>query len=141
MVGRVVLDSSAIVALFFKEDVSDSVEEEVNRFSEYYTVDLAFSEVANAAWKKVHIYGEDKDISKQALKKAMEFMSKICKVVDSLSLIDLAFDIALEMSITVYDALFIALSSKLDEKLITTDDKLWKKLQDSKYSDLIICIS
>ncbi len=140
MGDRVVLDSSAIVALFFKEDVSDKVEEEVDRFSEYYTVDQAFSEVANAAWKKVYVYGEDKDLSKQALRKAVEFVSKICKVVDSLSLIDSAFDIALDVSITVYDALFVALASKLNEKLITTDDKLWKKLQDSRYSNLVICI-
>ena len=140
MVGKIVLDSSAIVALFFKEDVSDEVEKEVNRFNEYYTVDQAFSEVANAAWKKVYIYGEDENISKQALKKAMEFMSKICKVVDSSSLIDPAFDIALKTGITVYDALFVALASKLNEKLITTDEKLWKKLQNSKYSNLIVCI-
>lgn len=42
-----VLDSSAIVALFFREESSDRVEEVLKSYSEYYTTSQAFSDVAS----------------------------------------------------------------------------------------------
>ena len=140
MKDKVVLDSSAIAALFFKEDFSDKVEEAIGEFKDYYTVSQAISEVANVAWKKVHIYGEDEKISKEALRKAIEFIEKICEVVDNRLLIESAFEFALTTGITVYDALFVALAYKLGVKLVTTDEKLWRKLRSTEYSDIIICV-
>ena len=55
------LNLSAIAALFFKEDFSDKVEEAIGQFK-------AILEVANVAWRKVHIYGEDEEISKETLR-------------------------------------------------------------------------
>jgi predicted nucleic acid-binding protein len=140
MKGKVVLDSSVIVALFFKEDLSDKVEEVVENYTEFYTVSQAFSEVANAAWKEVRIYGEDENLSKLALKKAVEFMTNVCCVVDSKALLDQAFEIALKYDLTVYDALFVVLAMNLNEKLVTTDKQLWEKLKETELFHLIECI-
>ncbi|RLI89194.1 MAG: PIN domain-containing protein [Archaeoglobales archaeon] len=140
MKGKVVLDSSAIVALFFQEDVSERVEEVVEKYSEYYTVSQAYSEVANAAWKRVRIYGEDEGLSKQALEKAVEFMDRVCRVEDSKILLNSAFEIALKNGITVYDALFIALAMKLNEKLVTTDRKLYDRIKKTELVKFVKCV-
>lgn len=43
--NKAVLDSSAIAALFFREDLSDKMEEAVKNCSECYTLSQAYSEV------------------------------------------------------------------------------------------------
>ncbi len=140
MEGKVVLDSSTIVALFFREDMSERVEEEVEKYSEYYTVSQVFSEVANAAWKRIRIYGEDRDLSKQALEKAVEFISKVCRVEDTKTLLSSAFELALRDGIALYDALFVALAMKLNEKLLTTSSSFLSPLPHSKFSFCILLL-
>ncbi|RLI83351.1 PIN domain-containing protein [Archaeoglobales archaeon] len=127
--NKVVLDSSVIVALFFKEELSDKVEETVEKFSEFHTVSQAYAEVANATWKRVKIYGEDEELSKQALGLALEFIDKICEVEDSRAILDSAYGMAVRYNVTVYDALFISLAMKVDSKLITIDRKLFERVK------------
>ena len=140
MSDKVVLDSSAIAALFFKEESSDKVEGVVRGCSEYHTVDQAYSEVASVAWKRVKIYGEDEEIVRQALESAIEFIDKVCKVVDGRSILNQAFELAVEQGITVYDALFVALAVKLGKKLLTTDVKLYKRIRDTSLGEFVKCI-
>lgn len=140
MKGKVVLDSSTIVALFFKEELSDKVEEIVEKHSDYYTVSQAYSEVANAAWKKVRIYGEDKELSKQALENAIDFIEKVCKVEDNRSILNKAFEMAVKYGLTVYDALFIVLAMKLNEKLLTTDRKLYDRVRGTDLEKFVECL-
>ena len=141
MHGKIVLDSSAVVALFFREEASDRAEEVVGKYSERYTVSQVYSEVANAAWKRVRFYGEDEELVRQALDSAIEFVDGVCEVVDARELLDRAFDLSLELGITVYDALFVALAAKLNTKLVTTDAKLVEKLRGTKLESLIELIS
>ena len=66
MPDRVILDSAAIAAIFFKEESSERAE----RVAENYkliTVDLAIAEVANVAWKRVVFFNESKEIALKAL--------------------------------------------------------------------------
>jgi len=140
MKDKVVLDSSIIVALFFKEELSDEVEKIVEEYSEYYTVDISYSEVANAAWKKVRIYGEDEELSKRALDVAVDFIEKVCRVEDSRVLLNQAFELAVKHNLTVYDALFIVLAMKLNEKLLTTDRKLYSKVEGTDLGKFVECL-
>jgi len=140
MKGKVVLDSSAIVALFFKEELSDEVEKIVEEYSDYYTVSQSYSEVANVAWKKVRIYGEDEELSKQALENAVDFIEKVCKVEDNRSNLNQAFELAVKYDLTVYDALFIVLAMKLNEKLLTTDRKLYDRVRGTDLEGFIECV-
>ncbi len=140
MKDKVVLDSSIIVALFFKEELSDEVEKIVEEYSEYYTVDISYSEVANAAWKKVRIYGEDEELSKRALDVAVDFIEKVCRVEDSRALLNQAFELAVKHNLTVYDALFIVLAMKLNEKLLTTDRKLYSKIEGTNLGKFVECL-
>lgn len=140
MSGKVVLDSGVIAALFFKEEVSDRVQEIVDGYSEYHTLSIAYPEVASVAWKKVKIYGEDEEVSKQALESAAEFIDSICEVADGKSILARAFELAVEHDITVYDALFIALAIQLKARLITTDRELYKKLKGTELEGFVECI-
>ena len=45
----------------------------------------------------------------------------------------------MELKITVYDASFISLARKLDVKFLTLDEKLAKRLEDTKYCRFIDC--
>ena len=52
MRDRVILDSSVIAAIFFKEEASERVEEALRDYK-LITVNIAIEEVANVAWKRV----------------------------------------------------------------------------------------
>lgn len=80
-----------------------------------------------SAWKRIKIYGENEELSRQALESAIEFIDKV--VEDSGHVLEKAFKLAVEYGITVYDALFVSLAVSLNAKLITTDRKLYEKLK------------
>ncbi len=140
MRSSAVLDSSAIVALFFREEASEKIDDVVKAYSDYHTTSQAFSEVANAAWKRLRIYGEDERLVKLALEKAFFFMINICNVVNTESLLMPAFELAVEKGITAYDALFISLAMKLDVKLITTDRKLYERVKETDLGKFVECV-
>jgi len=52
MRDSVILDSSVIAAIFFKEEASERVEEALRDYK-LITVNIAIEEVANVAWKRV----------------------------------------------------------------------------------------
>lgn len=137
---KLILDSSAIAALFFKEEHSQKVEEIVERSSQIYTVSQAYSEVANAAWKRVIIYGEDKELVREAVGRATDFITNVCKVEQMENILTPAFELALENEITVYDALFIKLAIDLDGVVVTTDRKLSNKVNESGLGKFVDCI-
>ena len=61
MLDNVVLDSCIIAAIFFPETISERAIEIVENH-DCTTVDLAYIEVANVAWKRVRHSGPDPDI-------------------------------------------------------------------------------
>lgn len=69
---KLILDSSAISAIFFRENKSDAVENEIKKYDDLLTVDLAYSEVLNIAWKRVTFFGDNKNVILQALKNAYQ---------------------------------------------------------------------
>jgi len=52
MRDSVILDSSVIAAIFFKEEASERAEEALRDYK-LITVSIAIEEVANVAWKRV----------------------------------------------------------------------------------------
>ena len=78
-------------------------------------------------------------IVKRALKEAVYFIEKICKVVPSTRLYSSALDIGVRARIPVYDAFFLALAESLKCKVLTCDSKLRDKLVNTPFSNLIEC--
>jgi len=134
---KIVLDSSIIAALFFKDPFSEAVEKSLKRYDEYYTVDFAMVEVANVAWKRVTLFNESRKIIEEALDDAINFIETLCYVISSYKLYRNAFNIGIATKIPIYDALFLALANTLNSKLLTCDTKLKNSLRETKYLKLL----
>ncbi|WP_290596703.1 MULTISPECIES: type II toxin-antitoxin system VapC family toxin [unclassified Archaeoglobus] len=129
MPDKVVLDSSVIAAVFFREDdVASKAEKILEEFEILYTLDLAIAEITNIAWKKAVFEEEPADIVEEGLSACIEFVTFVCQIVTSAELYDLAFKIAVEKRITAYDALFVAASERCDAPLATADRELARKI-------------
>jgi len=63
------------------------------------------------------------------------------KVYESKDLLVEALELTVKYDVTVYDAIFVALAQRLNDKLITADRKLWEKLKDTDVSHLIECLT
>ena len=123
MPDNYILDSSIIAAIFFREKASTKAVQKIQE-KDLTTVDLAMAEVANVAWKRVTIFHENEEIITEALKKSIEFINTVCKVIPTEELIEKSFQIALKEKITLYDSLFLAASEKEKTPLLTLDKKL-----------------
>ena len=136
MPDRVILDSSVITAIFFKEESSERAE----RVAESYkliTIDLALAEVANVAWKRAVFFNESKKVVLKALRRGIDFIVGACEVITSRELIEDAFEIAIADKITIYNSLFIAASEREKVPLLTTDEKLYEKVKSKRSVKLI----
>lgn len=125
------LDSGAIAALFFKDPFSDKVESALGDYGHFYTLDLAFAEICNVAWKRVKAFGDDAGTSLRALVLARDFVDNACQVVSGRELLHQALELAVEEDIPAYDSLYLALAAKSKTKLLTTDEKLHRKVEGS----------
>ncbi|UYZ40656.1 MAG: type II toxin-antitoxin system VapC family toxin [Candidatus Methanospirare jalkutatii] len=136
MRDSVILDSSVIAAIFFKEEASEKAEEALRDYK-LITVSIAIEEVANVAWKRVVFFNEQKEIALKALNKSIDFIMGVCEVIASQKLLKDAFEIAIEDEITIYDALFIAASEKEKVPLLTLDRKLYERVKQKRNVKLI----
>ncbi len=135
MATEVVLDSSVIVALVTLEEYSDWARKKMSEHGYFHILELNYYEVANAIRYKQTDKFSAKE-AEEAFAEAIELMDLFGVhsfgevVVDAMSL-------ALKLNIAVYDAAFLSLADKLDMRLLTTDVKLAKKLENTKYNGLI----
>jgi predicted nucleic acid-binding protein len=123
MHDRIVLDSSVIAAIFFPEKITSAAIDAAAE-SDCITVDLAYAEVANVAWKRVVHAGDDADAVRSSLDSCMAFIRETCDVIPARDLITPSWDLATRHHITIYDALFIAASVRCGVPLVTADEKL-----------------
>ncbi len=133
---KVILDSGVIAAIFFKENASERAER-VAEIHRLITLDLAYVEVANVAWKRVAIFNESAELMLKALKNSSDFISGACDVIASKELLDDAFKIAVSEKVTIYDSLFVAASEREKVPLLTTDGKLYEKLNKKRNVKLV----
>ena len=131
MADKVILNSSVIAAIFFKEDSSEVAEMAAESYK-LITVDLAIAEVANVAWKRVMFFDESKEIALKALRRSTNFINGACEVISTRKLLEDAFAIAIADEITLYDSLFIAASEIEKVPLLTTDGKLYEEVKSKR---------
>ncbi|MBS7247982.1 MAG: type II toxin-antitoxin system VapC family toxin [Candidatus Jordarchaeales archaeon] len=132
MSGVAVLDSSVIAALFFSDPCSEEAEKETLSFRVLYTLDLAVAEVANVAWKRIKFFGDDAETVKRLLREAVRFIIEACVKVDSRDVYEDALNLGVELSVPVYDGLFLALTERVGGKLLTCDEKLEVKTRGTR---------
>ena len=123
MPDKCVLDSNVIAAFFFLEEASLKAEALIKEI-DIVTIDLAFAEIANVAWKKICLFNENKSDIEEALILCIQFIKTSCEVIDASELMDHSFKIALEEKLTIYDSLFIAAAERENLPLYTLDKKM-----------------
>lgn len=123
MPDKVILDSCIIAAIFLPETITGKA---IDAAAEHtcVTVDLAYTEVANAAWKRAVHAGTDPETVKTCLDNAIAFIQETCEVIPAQALITPAWELSCSNRITIYDALFVAASIRCDAPLVTADAKL-----------------
>ena len=136
MPDEVVLDSSVIAAMFFKEDASMRAQDAASN-SDLITLDLAIAEVGNVARKQVVLCGADKDQTLVAFKKCQSFISEACELVRAEDLTIRAYNIAVETRTAFYDTLFLAAAEARQVPLLTLDRKLYEKARSTRNVQLI----
>jgi len=135
MATDAILDSSTIVALVAPERYSEWARSKIRNYEYFHALDSSFYEVANAIEYKVPKELDTKDAI-EIFRKAEKMMNLFTVHTFSESTTDLLKK-ALELKITAYDAAFLSLSDKLKMPFLTLDIKLAKKLEHTKYYELI----
>jgi len=123
MPGKIVLDSSVIAAVFFPEAITGKAIEMVEQ-SEGITLDLAYAEVANVAWKRVVHAKNDPAAIRSSLSDCIAFIAETCELLPAGDLVVPAYDLACRLRIPVYDALFAAAAVRCGAPLATADKAL-----------------
>ena len=123
MPDSIVLDSCIIAAVFFPEGITERTIEIVEGH-DCITVDLAYVEVANVAWKRVRHSGKNPELIGSGLTDAQAFIRETCHVVPAHDLVPAAYELACSLGITIYDALFVAATVQSGTCLLTSDARL-----------------
>jgi predicted nucleic acid-binding protein len=123
MIGKTVLDSSVIATIFFPEDMTTRAIEKLG-YEPYVTVDSAVADAAQVAAKRLGSGTDTPDDVKELLYDAVYFITKLCDLIPSVELINPALDLAVELNISLYDALFVAAAVRERRALFTADKEL-----------------
>lgn len=102
-----------------------------------HTVDIALAESLNAIWRHTKIH---KDLKPEDAKPTTQDLTKIFDKLDILTTRELTeetTEIALTQNITIYDALYIAATQKLNATLYTADQKLHNTANKTTSSKLL----
>lgn len=134
-----ILDSSAIASFFFRDSFTDKVIKIIESSDEdFLTLDLAFSEVSNVAWKRIVLFNDEKDVVIEQLRNALDFIEKLCEIVSVKDIVMDTINLAVQEKLPFYDSAFLYLAIKEGTKLLTTDIKLFNKLNDKLKNYVII---
>jgi len=119
----IVIDASSLAKYIIKEEGWAGVEKHLVN-NQVYTLDLAVKEVLNVIWKYSVIF---RALSPNIAMEKYSILTnlienKIVSIDDEKRYLKEAFNIALKMKLTIYDALYIAQAIKLNAKLLTSDE-------------------
>lgn len=128
-----ILDSSIYASIIVADEFYERAKEVIKTAvkSSSATLDIAFPEAANVLWKHVFLLRripiEEVEVR---VDKLINLIEKTSRIFNSKEFLSEALKIALENEVTVYDALYLALSLKLNTKLYTFDEKLKEIVKD-----------
>lgn len=116
-----VVDANVVTSWFVPERYSEAATRFLLQGHNLSAPDLLVAEVGNVLWKKVRrreiVPQEGREILRDVRGPRIKFHR-------SVSLVDLAFRIAVETGATLYDSLYVALAVAQDSPLVTADATL-----------------
>ena len=128
-----VVDASVGIKIFVEEEFSVEADNLFDRLvtdppARFYVPDLFYVECANILWKYTRRFS-------YPLENALQDVRDLCRLalrtVSTADLLESALELALAYDITAYDACYAALAQQLNLPLITADEALQRKLQNS----------
>ncbi|MCX5903043.1 MAG: type II toxin-antitoxin system VapC family toxin [Proteobacteria bacterium] len=136
---NLVIDASVLIKLYVPEILSPKADELFNDVQKRNIVliapDLIYPETGNILWKKHRL----KELSLQEVKEISAAIASFPLTIEPVKpIIQLALDLGVMYTITVYDALYVALSTIYKTKLVTADKKLVTALSKSALKNNII---
>ncbi|MEM1598224.1 MAG: type II toxin-antitoxin system VapC family toxin [Pyrobaculum sp.] len=134
---KLVVDASALGALYFPEPQSDFVAEAVGRCAECHSVDLVYYEFTNVVRKRAALGEIDAETGRRILEEAYQLLSTFVIHRGEDLALD-AYGLALDLGITVYDGAYVAAARRSGARLLTTDKKLASALRNRGLGFLIV---
>lgn len=123
----IAVDASALLAFFLREQ---GWQELAKHMVMTVTVDHADKEFYNAVWKAVFIRKSlPQEKAVRVLKLYRSYSEKNMIIEPEKMYLDRAFELAIAIGVTVYDALYIALALQRRTPLLTLDEKQRKAAQ------------
>lgn len=126
---NIVVDSSVLFALFFPEEYSEWSEEMIKEYDELHVPELVFLETSSAAWKRIIAFKQSRDTVLRNLKLLHKFISDVCVVHRDVDYLQRAIELSIELGVTVYDSIFLAIAEEYETKVLTIDRKLVETLK------------
>ncbi len=125
----IIIDSSALFALFFPEEYSEWSEEKIKEYDELHVPELAFLETSNAAWKRITIFKQPSDIVLKNLRLLHKFINDTCIIHRDIDYLQRTIELSIRLKVTIYDSLFLAIAESYKTKVLTIDRKLVETLK------------
>jgi predicted nucleic acid-binding protein len=132
-----IIDTSALLSIYIPEKLSNFVRREVEKSESCYFLDLIFYEFPNAVRKRVVRDELSKEDGEKILGRGLDFVN-LCKVASGNELAMESYRIGLNYNLTTYDASLIALAEKVNDVILTTDEKLLSGVEGSELSKYFI---
>lgn len=132
-----VIDASVAAKWFLEEAGTPLAKDLLDRLDRaevtFHSPDLILAEVGNILWKKVRsaqLGAGQAQIAAKALPRYFEQLHP------SEKLIDRALQMALELDHPIYDCLYLACAERLEARVVTADERLYRALADSPHAQL-----
>ena len=129
-----VIDSSALVKYVVKEPGWKKVEEFI--LAGCITVDLALKELGNALWKRVI----RKELDQSLATKLMNIIltRRLVRIYPQEPLLVKALELSANISLPIYDTIYIALARELKSELVTSDIKQADKAEEVGVFSIVV---
>ncbi len=124
-----VIDASVLIKFYIPEILSDRAQRLLDSVRQgevtLLAPDLVYSEAGNILWKKHHL----KELTRSEVEKISDAIVLLpSRVEPTKGLLPVAVQIGMVYRITVYDAMYVALSRIHETRMMTADRKLFERL-------------
>ncbi len=121
-----VVDASVAVKWLFPEVHTEAAKRVLKNTREIIAPDLIWAEVTSAACKKIR---QKEAKPEEAVALLREFQNYPIETTESKVLMETALLVACEAGLSIYDALYLALSYDRDCSLVTADRRLYDRVR------------